>query len=110
MPQRFFGQEIQVGVEGEVHQPVSFRLGGKDHVVREILVAWADYGFGSTPPRRKKWWLRHHRNYYRVRTTGGEVFEIYYDRGVSLKNPKYKKWYVSRQLDTLDEKLQGAAT
>jgi len=105
MSRRFFGREIQVRVEGEVRHPVSFRLEGKDYVIREVLTAWADYGFGNTPPQRKRWWLRHHRNYYRVCTTEGEVFEIYYDRGVSLKSPKYKKWYVSRQLDTLGEKL-----
>ncbi len=88
-------------VEGEVRHPVSFQLEGRDHAIAEILDAWADYGFGSSPSRRKRWWQRHHRNYYRVSTTQGDVFEIYYDRGVSLKNPKYKKWYVSRQLDPL---------
>ena len=46
----------------------------------------------------KKWWQRHHRNYYRVRTTGGEVFEIYHDRGTNLKHPQYKKWILTRQL------------
>ena len=110
MAQRFFGREIQVQVEGEVRHPVSFRLEGKDYAIREILAAWADYGFGNIPPRRKKWWLRHHRNYHRVCTSEGEVFEIYYDHGVSLKNPKYKKWYVSRQLDTLREEPQGTAS
>jgi len=51
-----------------------------------------------TPLRRRKWWQRHHRNYYRVRTSQGEVFEIYYDRGTSLKHPEYRKWYLHRQL------------
>lgn len=110
MPHRFIGQEVKVKVEGEVRQPVSFRLEGKDYAITEILAAWADYGFGSAPARRKRWWQRHHRNYYRVRTTEGEVFEIYYDRGVSLKNPQYKKWYVSRQMDTVGEKPQGTAS
>ena len=109
MPQRFFGQEIQVNVEGEVRQPVSFRLEGKDYVVGQILATWADHGFGSNPPRRRKWWQRHHRNYYRVRTTEGEVFEIYYDRGVSLKNSTYRKWYVSRRLDSLPRGTQSTA-
>ena len=104
MPQRFFGQEIQVEVEREVRRSASFRLEGREYVIGEILAAWADYGFGDDPLRRKRWWQRHHRNYYTVRTTGGEVFEIYHDRGTSLKNSKYKKWYVARQMDALQEK------
>ena len=104
MAQRFFGQEIRVEVEGEVRQPVSFRLEGNEYVFGEIMAVWADYGFGSNPPARKRWWMRRYRNCYRVRTMGGEVFEIYYDRGVSMRNPKYRKWYVSRQLDDPDGK------
>lgn len=107
MYHRFLGKEIQVRVEGELRHPVSFQLEGKEHAIQEILAAWPDHGFGNSPPSRKRWWLRHHRNYYTVRTTEGEVFEIYYDRGVSLKNPKYRKWYASRQLSPLDSKLQG---
>ncbi len=109
MSQRFLGKEIQVRVEGELRHPVSFHLEGKEYDIQEILAAWPDHGFGSTPPSRKRWWLRHHRNYYTVRTTKGEVFEIYYDRGVSLKNSKFKKWFASRQLDSLDESPQDAA-
>ena len=103
MSQRFFGQEIQVKVDGEVRHPVSFSLGGKDYAIGDVLATWADYGFGNAPLSHKRWWQRHHRNYYRVRTTEGEVFEIYYDRGVSLGNSKNKKWYVTRQWDTLQE-------
>lgn len=99
MSQPFFGQEIQVNVEGELRQPASFSLQGKEHVISEILEAWADHGFGNIPLRRKHWWQRHHRNYYLVRTVEGALFEIYYDRGVSLKNPELKRWYVARQLD-----------
>ena len=109
MSTRFLSQQIQVTVEGEVRQPVSFLLEGKKYVISEILDAWADHGFGNAPPRRTRWWQRHHRNYYRIRTTEGEGFEIYYDRGISLKNAKYKKWYVSRQLDAPQGRPQSAA-
>jgi hypothetical protein len=33
-----------------------------------------------------------------VKTTEGEIFEIYYDRGTSLEHPERKKWYLTRQL------------
>jgi hypothetical protein len=48
--------------------------------------------------RKHKWIQRHHRNYFRVRTTSDEAYEIYYDRGVSMNNPKHMKWYVTKQL------------
>ncbi len=98
MAPQFFGQEIEATVSGEIKVPSSFRLGDREYVISNILEAWHDYGFGRLPLRRKRWWQRHHRNYYRVRTTEGEVFEIYYDRGTSLEHPEYRKWYLYRQL------------
>ena len=97
MAPQFFSREIAVTVSGEVKVPVSFRLGGQEHVISEIIEAWPDHGFGRSPLRHRRWWQRHHRNYYRIRTTGGEVFEIYYDRGTSLKHPEYKQWFLYRQ-------------
>ena len=98
MAPQFFSREIEVTVSSELMAPTSFRLGDQEHVISGILEAWHDYGFGRPPLRRKKWWQRRHRNYYRVKTTEGAVFEIYYDRGTSLEHPEYKKWYLYRQL------------
>jgi len=96
-PERFFGREIAVTTAGEVKAPVSFTFDGREYRVAEVLEAWPDHGFGRMAGR-KHWWQRHHRNYYRVLTTGGEAYEIYYDRGVSLKHPEFKKWYLTRRL------------
>lgn len=98
MVPQFFGREIEVTVSGGLRAPVSFRLGEQEYVISEIIEAWHDYGFGLSPLRRRKWWQRHHRNYYRVKTTQGEIFEIYYDRGTSLEHPELKKWFLYRQL------------
>jgi len=98
MAPQFFGREIDVTVSGEVSVPISFRLGNREYEISQILDAWHDYGFGRSPLRHRKWWQRHHRNYYRVKTTQDEVFEIYYDRGTSLRHPEYKKWFLYRQL------------
>ena len=99
MVPQFFGKEVEVTTDGEVKVPVSFRLGEREYVISEIIDAWPDHGFGpSTAPRKRRWWQRRHRNYYRVKTTEGEVFEIYYDRGTSLKHPERKKWILHRQL------------
>lgn len=98
MAPQFFGREIEVTVSGEIKVPASFRLDDREYIVSEIIEAWQDYGFGRSPSRRRKWWQRHHRNYYRVKTPQGEVFEIYYDRGTNLKHPERRKWFLYRQL------------
>ncbi len=97
MSPQFFGKEIEVTVQGELRTPVSFRAGGREYLIAEIIAAWPDYGFGrGGGPHR--WWQRHHRNYYRVKTTEGETFEIYYDRGTNLAHPERRKWFLHRQL------------
>ena len=93
----FIGREIDVITNGEIRTPVAFRLGDRDYRIAEILDIWQDHGFGLAEPLKKNWRLRHHRNYYRVRTGEGEVFEIYMDRG-SLKHRERRRWYVYRKL------------
>lgn len=73
-------------------------MDGKLHVIKEVVAAWPDYGFGNASQKRHRWWQRHHRNYFHVRTAEDETFEIYFDRGVSLRNSKYRKWYITRRL------------
>jgi len=98
MPEYFFGRQIEVTTGGDVKVPVSFRLDDREYMIAEILESWPDHGFGNSSSGRKRWWQRHHRNYYRVKTTGGEVYEIYYDRGTSLSHPELKKWFLTRRL------------
>jgi len=98
MAPRFFGREIEVIVSGEVKAPTSFRFGELEYVISDIIEAWHDHGFGRSPLRHRKWWQRRHRNYYRVKTDQGGIFEIYYDRGTSLEHPERKKWFLYRQL------------
>ncbi|MGQ9573210.1 MAG: DUF6504 family protein [Dehalococcoidia bacterium] len=93
----FIGREIEVTTAGEIKTPVAFRLGGQEYEIAEVVDAWQDHGFGLAEPLRKNWRLRHHRTYYRVRTSGGEVFEIYMERG-SLRHPERRRWYVYRRL------------
>ncbi|MFC2069567.1 DUF6504 family protein [Chloroflexota bacterium] len=98
MSSQFIGQDIKVTVDGEVKAPVSFKLGKREYIIEEIIDYWPDHGFSKNDSGSKKWWQRRHRNYYHVKTTEGEVYEIYYDRGTSLKNPEYKKWFLTRKL------------
>ena len=98
MPQYFFGRQIEVTTGGDVRVPVSFRLDEYEYVIAEILESWPDHGFGKSSAGRKRWWQRHHRNYFRVKTNEGEIYEIYYDRGTSLSHPELKKWFLTRHL------------
>jgi hypothetical protein len=98
MPENFFARQIEVTTGGSVKTPVSFRLERREYAIAEIMESWPDYGYGNIPPQRKRWYHRHHRNYYRVKTTDGEIYEIYYDRGTSLTHPELKKWFLTRRL------------
>ncbi len=97
MTERFFAKRIEVTTGGEVKAPVSFTLDGREYVVKEVLEFWPDSGFGSSETS-KTWRTRHHRSYYRVKTTEGEVYEMYYDRGTNLKHPEYRRWYLTQKL------------
>ena len=95
---QFFGQEIKVTVSAKVKVPVSFHLGDQEYIIGDIIQAWHDYGFGKASLHHENWRQRHHRNYYRVKTTEDETFEIYHDRGTSLEQARKMKWFVSRRL------------
>jgi hypothetical protein len=98
MPERFFGKEIQVMTGDGVKEPVSFSIDGKEYTVKEVTDYWPDWGF-SHSETNKNWRTRHHRNYFRVKTTDGETYEMYYDRGTNLKHPEFRKWYLTRRLE-----------
>ena len=97
MSSQFIGKDIKVTTEGEIKNPVSFVMDGREYIIAEIEEAWPDSSFGRVPRDRRKWWQRRHRNYFRVRTTDDEVYEIYYDRGINLEHPQFKKWFLTRR-------------
>ena len=80
MQGEFFCEEIEVDCEGTPKRPVAFTWRGTIYPIEEILASWHDWGFASTAPK-KDWRSRRHRNHYHVRTTSGEAFDIYFDRG-----------------------------
>jgi len=90
----FYGERIEVNynqIPG-MKLPQSFVWRGKNYRIEKIIDTWSDHGFGSLGSR-PKWWLRRHRNYYRVATSEGEIFEIYYDRGA-----KEKCWVIYQKI------------
>lgn len=88
-PGQFIDAEITVVREPVQGHPVSFRWDGVEYQIRQVIAVWPDWGFPAGAPRRKDWRLRRHRNYYRVETTDGAVFEMYHDRGVKATGGKW---------------------
>lgn len=93
--EKFISQAISVSRDAESGKPVSFVWNGREYTVREIIAVWPDWGFSSGSPKRKNWRMRRHRNYYRVETVDGEVFELYHDRGIKGENDT---WVLQTQI------------
>ena len=95
MPPQFISEHISVTTDGEIKQPVAFRWKGNEYRVVEVILAWFDWGF---PPgaAQRDWRTRRHRNYYRVRTGNGEIFEIYMDRAAPSGDAQ---WYLYQRLE-----------
>lgn len=78
---RLISHPISVQRDIKYGLPVSFVYEGQEHGIKEIEATWQDWGFPGGAPRRKDWRMRRHRNFYRIVTSGNEVYEIYHDRG-----------------------------
>jgi hypothetical protein len=84
----------QEGDENEPLSPTSFTWHNEEFHITKIQRSWQDWGFPAGAPRKKNWRLRRHRNYYRVLTESGRVFEIYLDR----KTPQ-PTWILYKELE-----------
>ncbi|MEZ5358981.1 MAG: DUF6504 family protein [Candidatus Zixiibacteriota bacterium] len=89
MTDKFISTEITVARDDKTGQPLSFEWEGRTYVIREVIAEWQDYGFSSGAPQKKTWRMRRHRNYYRVETSDGDVFELYHDRGIKMDGAKW---------------------
>jgi hypothetical protein len=113
-PLRFIGERIQV----EFDQPpiLEKKPGCPDrflwregmyHIV-EKLSEWHDYTrrgrmainmrptHAAAATRRGSWGVG--RDYYRVRTDGGQIFELYYDRAPKKVGDRKGAWFLYREL------------
>ena len=113
----FYADEIEVRfdqkptLEKRPGLPTAFSWQGREYVIVELLKEWHDYrkrgkSKASYEKERGSYWVEKSqregswgmgRDYYRVRTGDGEIFDIYYDR--SPKGQKRKgQWVLSRKL------------
>jgi hypothetical protein len=112
----FYADEIEVRFDQEPvlgkkpGPPSAFTWRGREYVVVELLKEWHDYRKrGKTKAlyerergsywqkkgeRRGSWGVG--RDYYRVRTASGEVFDIYYDRAPKGRD-RIGQWILSRR-------------
>ncbi len=105
MPTEFIGKEIEVRVSddpSEAGRPLAFKLAGKEHQVAEVLANWQDHGFARIAPAHADWRFRQHRQHYRVRTSEGDVWEIYVDWLAGRRQRKGRgektRWYAYRRI------------
>jgi stalled ribosome alternative rescue factor ArfA len=125
LPARFIGAPIQVvydrppALEKRPGPPDGFTWQGRTYRVAAVLREWHDYRQrGKTKTfyikergsyrakaaeRRGSWGVG--RDYYRVRTEAGELFDLYYDRSPGGAGGRKGSWFLFRQV--FEEKARG---
>lgn len=113
----FYADEIEVRfaqepvLEKRPGPPSAFTWRGREYVVVELLKEWHDYRKrGKTKTlyekERGSYWVKSGqrrgswgvgRDYYRVRTASGEIFDVYYDRAPKGRD-KIGQWILSRRM------------
>jgi len=94
---KLYSEKIETTCEGEPSMPTSFRWRNEEFHIERVLRSWQDWGFPRGSPKRKDWRLRRHRNYFKVSTESGRIFEIYMDRKTSEP-----VWVLYRELEASD--------
>jgi hypothetical protein len=112
-PLRFIGECIQAQfdqppiLEKKPGCPEQFIWRGETYRVIEILQEWHDYSrrgrmahnmrpeHAAAATRRGSWGVG--RDYYRVRTDTGRIFELYYDRAPKKDNRK-GLWFLYQEM------------
>jgi hypothetical protein len=111
---RFIGEEIEVGfdtsplLEKKPGCPDRFTWGEQAFEITEMLREWHDYRrrgrmarnmaptHAAIAEQRGSWGVG--RAYFRVVTTGGRIFELYYDRAPKDADRRKGAWFLYREL------------
>lgn len=114
VPKAFIDEPIQVAfdepplLEKKPEAPDGFTWAGETFRVAEVLAAWVTYerrgrfarnmtlGHLRAAARRGSWGVG--RFYFRVRTTSGRVFDLYYDRAPAGAGDRKGRWVLWREL------------
>jgi hypothetical protein len=111
---RFIGEEIEVAfdtsplLEKKPGCPDRFIWGEQAFEITEMLQEWHDYrrrgrmarnmapAHAAIAEQRGSWGVG--RAYFRVVTTGGRIFELYYDRAPKDADRRKGAWFLYREL------------
>lgn len=117
-PLRFIGEAIQVefdrppALEKKPGCPDRFVWRGETYRVVEKLNEWHDYSrrghmarnmrpeHAATAERRGSWGVG--RDYFRVRTDTGGIFDLYYDRAPKTASDRKGSWFLFREMSEAD--------
>jgi hypothetical protein len=88
----FIDEAITVETEDLTTAPHAFVWRGVRYTVAEVIKAWQDWHTPAYAKHAQKWMHRRHRNYYVVRTTDDQVFELYFDRAFGRR-----KWMLYKR-------------
>ena len=113
-PLHFIGQEIQVefdkqpALEKKPPAPDRFNWNGQAFHVETSLSEWQDYGrrgrmAHNMRPHNKAKALRRGswgvgRFYFRVLTSSGRIFDLYYDRAPKNVEDRKGSWFLDREM------------
>ncbi|MBD3349583.1 MAG: hypothetical protein GF400_10375 [Candidatus Eisenbacteria bacterium] len=114
-PIRFIAERVDVELPYESRPskkpaaPVAFVWRGERYAVTELLSEWRDYGRRGKMERNMRpehaaraeqtgsWGVG--RQYHRVRTDAGRIFDLYYDRAPRSATDRAGAWYLFRELE-----------
>jgi len=113
-PLRFIGEPIEVefdhppALKKKPGRPDRFFWRGELHTIVELLAEWHDYTRHGTmahnmrdthlsaAARRGSWGVG--RDYFRVRTSSAQVFDLYYDRAPKRAGQGKGGWFLYQEL------------
>lgn len=118
-PLRFIGEPVEVHfnqpptLEKKPGPPDSFTWRGETFIITEILSEWHDYARYGRMARnmtaehsrragqRGSWGVG--QDYYRIQTSNGRIFDLYYDRAPKSVDQRKGAWFLDRELESFSE-------
>ncbi len=118
-PLRFIGEPVEVhfnqppALEKKPGPPDSFTWRGETFIIAEILSEWHDYARHGRMARnmtaehsrragqRGSWGVG--QDYYRIQTSNGRIFDLYYDRAPKSVDQRKGAWFLDRELESFSD-------
>lgn len=114
IPKKFISEQVEVrfakppSLEKKPGPPDGFTWRGEYFSIVEVLSEWHDYQrrgrmarnmrpeHAETAAQRGSWGVG--QDYFRVRTTAGRIFDLYYDRAPKNVDTRKGAWFLDREM------------